>query len=933
MSTVPKPDQFRARLLKQADETGLAELRGKPSENLPRYKAFLTRGTKIVARYHRRGGGGRRVALSRSILLDVLIERLHALALSHWRRETGKPPVPCALLALGGYGREELCPFSDIDIMFLYPSRGARGKDTAAFQRSVSDTILYMLWDLGLKVGHSTRTEHEAMDEAKADIQTKNALLESRRVCGDEGLAARFDRAYNRFIDRDNARAYIEERLKDQRIRRERFGNTIFLQEPDLKNGIGGLRDYQNILWMARLKLNTRDLSTLVKRGILSKNEQRALNEAHEFLLRARNELHVQSKRPTDLLNLEKQPRVAWGLGYRDRDIFRRVEIFMRDYYRHAHLVNRLSNYMEERLAFEANGRVTFRAVVESRRRPNEIDGFIIDRGQISFASERVFARDPMRLLRVFRHAQQFKVDIHFELIRLMERNLGLIDEAMVHSEEAARCFRSILQSRGEVYPALKQMNTTGVLSRIVPEWRDLHCLVQHEYYHRYTADEHTLETIRQLDDIFGGQEPLLTTKYREAIEETQLPALLYLVLLLHDIGKGRAIANHADSGAEIAEPILERLKLPMELRPRVTRLIRQHLEMARFWQHFDIDDPRTTSAFAEAVGDPENLRYLYVLTFCDARGTSAGLWNSYKDTLHTQLFAATRSHMGESPANMPRLEMTSKESILTQVPDLSKEEVEAHFNLLPERYFIHNNEEEIILHLRMVHDLLETIATAESLGSLSPVVEWRDDVNLGLSVVHVVTWDRAGLFYKLAGAFSVAGLSIVSSKALTRADHITIDTFYVSEPGGGVVREAKARELFRSHLEDALLHNHDLLPQIQEQAERHGKPKFLRKDEHLKANLESTVEVYHELSLRRTIIEIQATDGIGLLYKLARAIHDHGFDITFARISTEKDVAVDTFYIEPVDKNQSDANNLVALREALSGIVCETNGVEAAAG
>ena len=928
MSSVPKPAKFRARLLRQSEKAGLAALGEKPADNLPQYRKFLDHGNKVLARYHRRGGGGRRVALSRSILLDVLIERLFELALLHWRRESGKEPFQCAVLALGGYGREELCPLSDIDVMFLYPQRVSRDKSLAAFQRSLSDTILYMLWDLGLKVGHSTRTLQEAMDEAMADIQTKNALLESRRVCGSEALAARFDREYNRFIDRDNARTYIDQRLKDQYARRERFGNTVFLQEPDLKNGIGGLRDFQNIIWMARLKLNTRDLATLVKKGILSKSEQRALNEAHEFLLRARNELHAQSKRPTDLLNLEKQPRVAWGLGYRQRDIFRRVEVFMRDYYRHARLVDRLSHYIEERLALEANGRVSFRAVIESRRRPNEVDGFIVARGEISAASERVFQQDPLRLLRVFRHAQQFKVGIHFELLRLIEKNLGLIDDALVRSDEAARCFRSILQSRGEVYPALKQMNLTGVLSRVVPEWEELHCLVQHEYCQRYTADEHTLETIRQLDDIFSGEEPALTTKYREAIEETQLPALLYLILLLHDIGKGRAIENHAETGAEIAETILGRLKLPVELRPRVVHLIRRHLEMARFWQHFDIDDPRTTQAFAEMVGDPESLRYLYVLTFCDARGTSLSLWNSYKDALHTHLFAATRSHMGEQPANMPRLEMISKESIFGKVPELSKEEVEAHFNLLPERYFIHNNAEEIVLHLHMVHELLETIAEADSLGSLSPVVEWQDDVNLGLSAVHVVTWDRAGLFYKLAGAFSVAGLSIVSSKALTRADHITIDTFYVSEPDGGIVRNKKARELFHSHLEDALLHNRDLLKEIEEQAARHRKPSFLRREDRLQAPLQPSVDVYHELSLRRTIIEVQATDSIGLLYRIARAIYDHGFDITFARISTEKNVAVDTFYIEPVDKNHGDADSLVSLRESLSEIVSANNGV-----
>ncbi len=928
MSSLPKRAHFRDRLRRQAEQLGLAQLDGEPAKNLSRYKKFLARENKVLTRYHSRGGTGVQVVELRSVLLDVIIENLFSLGLTRWDHSTSEPPVDCALLALGGYGRQELAPFSDIDIMFLYPNR-TRAAELPAFQRCISDTVLYMLWDLGLKVGHSTRNPREALGEATGDILTKNALLESRYICGTKPLADRFLTEYDQFINRDNARAYIEQRLKDQRLRRERFGNTVFLQEPDVKNGIGGLRDYQNILWMTRLKLNTKDLVTLVDKGILLKNEQESLTAAHEFLLRVRNELHFRSKRPTDLLNLDKQPAVAWGLGYRQRDIFQRVEVFMRDYYSHARRVDRLSSYIEQRLALEANDRISFRNVIDARRRQNEIDGFHIEHAEIRASSENVFEVDPIRLIRVFRHAQQFKVDFNFELLRLIERQHFRIDEALITSDEAARCFRAILQSRGNVYPVLNQMNATGVLSRLLPEWQGLHCLVQHEYYHRYTADEHTLKTIRQLDDIFDGHEPELTGKYRDALEETQLPGLLYLILLLHDIGKGQAIKNHAETGAQIAEAVLKRLNIPEELHPRVLILIRQHLEMARFWQRYDIDDPRTPQAFAEMVRDGENLRYLFALTFCDARGTAVGLWNSYKDTLHTHLFDATRRHMGEAPSATPRLQMTSKETILKAVPELSQEEVEAHFNLLPERYFIYNNADDIVLHVKMVNELLRTIATADSLGSLAPVVEWRDDLNVGMSVVHVVTWDRAGLFYKLAGAFSVAGLSIVSSKALTRADHITIDTFYVCEPEGGVVRNSKAREIFQSHLEDALIHNRDLLPEIEEQATRHRRPNILQQDDQLKAPLSSSVEVYHELSLRRTIIEIQATDSIGLLYRLARAIYDRGFDITFARISTEKNVAVDTFYIEPLDQHDGDTANLVSLREDLTNIVSPLKAVD----
>jgi [protein-PII] uridylyltransferase len=921
--SLPRPEKFEIRLQKRAERLRLADPAIEGAERLARFRKYLEQTRSVILRYHRQGGRGRRVAQLRSVVIDVAIACLFRLALETWERSGKGAPPECAILALGGYGRQELCPFSDIDIMFLYPHR-CRATDLAPFQRHLSDTVLYPLWDLGMKVGHSSRNSPEAIAEAQAEVQSKNALMEARRIAGNVPLAEKFFKEYDRYIRRDDARVYIDERLKDQRARRKRHGDTVFLQEPDLKNGVGGLRDFQNILWMTRLEFGIDRIDVLTEKGILRKNEQLALEDAYDFLLRVRSEVHFQSRRPTDLLDLEKQPRVAWNLGYRQRDIFKRVEALMRDVYMRAQKIFRLSNYIEQRLALETRHSVSFSAVLESRReRRHAIDGFVIQGGVISAAGPRVFAEDPVRLLRVFRHVQQLKVRWDFELVRLIEENVHLIDEKVIESEEANRCFRSILQTKGEVYPALRKMNNTGVLSRFLPEWTGLHCLVQHEFYHRYTADEHTLLTIRELDSVFSGDEVGITEKYREALLETNTPALLYIILLLHDIGKGDAIKGHAERGAEMAGEILRRLRVVPEIQPKIVLLIRIHLEMARYWQHFDLDDLRTIKAFANLVGDGETLRFLYALTFCDARGTAGGLWNSYKDSLHTHLFDVTRRQMGEGAVITPRTQMITKETLLGSVPGLSDEEIEAHYNLLPERYFVYSNKDEVTLHLRMVNELLRTIAASDSIGSLIPVVEWQDDVNLGLSVVHIVTWDRAGLFYKLAGAFSVAGLSIVSSKALTRADHITIDTFYISDPDGGIVSNQKARQTFQHYLEEALLHNRDLLPEIERQASRLSKPAFLQKDEQLRAPLPAYVEVYHELSLRRTIIEIQATDAIGLLYRLTRAIYEHGFDITFARISTERHVAVDTFYIEPVDPNVSnDAANLVSLRERLNEIV-----------
>ena len=473
-------------------------------------------------------------------------------------------------------------------------------------------------------------------------------------------------------------------------------------------------------------------------------------------------------------------------------------------------------------------------------------------------------------------------------------------------------------------------MHELGILGRFIPEFDALTCLVQHEYYHRYTADIHTLNTIKQLDIIFlQGNDTNL--KYRRAVHDTSQVGLLYLTLLLHDIGKAKGIKGHAESGVAIALPILERLKIDERETEIVIFIIKNHLMMARFWQKRDVDDPATCESFAEQIADDDLLRFLYVHTYCDAGGTAEGLWNSYKDTLHTQLYRGTLEILehGDKLAkrHTVRLKKVHAQMLDEELPGIGKDEVEAHFNLLPDRYFLNTDRSEIELHLQMVNQLLKTITSTDSIGSLRPVVEWRDDVNRSLTVVHVVTWDRAGLFYKLAGAFSVAGLTILSSKVVSRTDHIAIDTFYVRSRNNGTVRDEKTRDRFDDALEQSLMHETDLLPQIHEQAEKQASSLRYTRDngraEIVQATFPARVDIYHELAMERTIVEIQAPDSIGLLFRCARAMSKHQFDITFARIGTERHMAIDTFYIVDVTKAEvSDPARLRLLKEELVEIV-----------
>jgi len=904
------------------------------SARLAAAKAYLKAEQAVLLTSHQAGSTGLAIVRARSTSIDTLLVALFDYAIASFTRKHGPQPMPVSLLALGGYGREELAPWSDIDVMFLFPAK-TKAALAQPLQEHLTQEILYLLWDCGLKVGHSTRTLDEVFIEARKDIQTKTALLEARLVAGSPALADTFAQTYRNFYTSEDPKAYIAARLDDQNSRRAKFADTVFNQEPDLKNGVGGLRDYQSTVWMARVKLGIDTLADLAAQNYLKPADVESAQRAHEFILRVRNELHFISPRPTDTLNLDTQPRVAENLGYTETDMLQRVEHFMQDYYRAAQTIFRMSKLVESRLALSIGrgAKGTASSIRESLlisrfTRSKRLDGFIVRGRELAAESPAVFTTDPVRLIRVFRHSQQLDCAIDLHLRELIRESLPLLTPEVAASADATASFRAILSEVGAVYPALALMHELGVLGRFIPAFDALTCLVQHEYYHRYTADVHTLNAIRELDRIFTAAEPI-TLKYREVLHEISDSALLYLTLLLHDIGKAEGIQGHAESGVRIAEPLLKRFDVSPEGCAVVSFVIQNHLAMARFWQKRDVDDPNTAAAFADLVLDPERLRMLYVHTFCDARGTTVDLWNSYKDTLHTTLFRATLERLKHGPTLAASYEakklMTQQDLIAQRIPGISDDEIAAHFSLLPDRYFIHTEGSEIALHIQMVNKLLTSIAAADSVGTLRPIIEWKDDLNRSLTVVNVVTWDRAGLFYKLAGALSVAGLSILGAKVISRTDHIAIDTFYVVEPGRGVVQSAAAQEIFAKTIESALVSNKDLYPDIVAQAKKIAATRYLSatNGEALHSSFPPTVEVYHELSMERTIVEIQARDQIGLLYRLAKTVSDHGFDTTFARIGTERGVAIDTFYIESGDHAAvENPERLHALRDALAEVI-----------
>ena len=902
------------------------------SKQLPAYKRYVELEKVMLERQHRKGTSGLEVCQARAAMTDVVIENLFLAALDLYTTQHGTLPCKMAILATGGYGRRELNPHSDIDIMFLYPVK-AEGKAFAKFQEVVTEEILYPLWDLGWKVGHASRNAKEVIEECRKEVQSKNAILESRVICGSEPLYKSMRKHFDDFCKKENSKIYIQQRLEDELARHAKSGDTIYLQEPDVKNGVGGLRDYQNILWMAYIKYGFRSFRDLVKAHLLRDDERQAMVDAYYFLLRTRTELHLQNRRPTEKLDLEQQPVIAQFLNYRQKDIFARVESFMKDYYTAARTIYRTSEMLKERMAIEAksgrSGRITFREALRAHQHlpVKRVEGFQLYNKVLSSDNQKVFNEDPVRLIRIFRLAQQFGAKIDSNLRYLISRSILLIDHSIINSRSAAKSFCAILRSPGEVYPILLEMHELGVLGRYLPEFGALTCMVQHEYYHRYTADAHVLRTIRHLDRVFSKHDEEYG-RYEKELRKNDDPLLLYLILILHDIGKVEGVKDHDVAGVRIAQPIFNRFGVGTEQQEQILFIIRNHLEMARFWQRFDLDDHQTAESFAKFVEDPQILRFLYVHTYCDARGTAPTLWNSYKDAMHRTLHLRTLEQFEDNAIIEQKrkdlISMLYQQLVERKVQGISEEEIEAHFSLLPERYFINTEQSEIELHLRMVNGLLTQIQAADSMSSLAPIIDWHDDIDLSMTVVNVVTWDRAGLFYKLAGALTLAGVNIVSTKAISRKDHISIDTFYIMDPDGCVVSNLKAREVFEQRLTEALVEEKEFMQEITELEAKLLAARKKKKDM-LPAPFPPSVDVYHELSLKQTIIEVQASDRIGLLYQISRLISKKGFDISFARIATERGVAMDTFYIKNEhSKEATHTTALLELREELDKIVRE---------
>ena len=879
-----------------------------PVQELARYKTFLKVETHRLKILHRAGAGGLEICRARATLIDMLLRHMWDSIKANLSPQSQKEFPPLGIVAIGGYGRAELNPYSDIDFMFLHDGQVVSGNRPLPHLSRMMDGILYPLWDIGLKVGYSVRSIDDCIQAARDDMQSKTSLIEARLVTGNEALFQKFQKAVITKCVEGYEDRYIAARLQDQAARHAKFGNSPSMQEPNIKNGCGGLRDYQNLLWMTYFKYRVRTLVDLQARELISESERKQLEAAYDYLLRVRNELHYHAGRAADVLTKSVQPAVAHSLGYTDRSPSRRLEQFMREVYNHARNIYLINRTLEQRLALlPAPKRLQFiRGFVGRRlRRPEEpaVDGFKVVEGRLYAANARVFREQPRRLMRVFLHAQQRRLELHPDLAQLIRNQLSLADRAFLYDQHVRETFLEILSQRGNVAPILRAMHETGLLGKYLPEFGKLTCLVQHEFYHQYTADEHTLMCLEQLDRAWEAKDPPYNN-YAELFRSLERPFLLYLALLLHDVGKANGHGKHAEVGSQLAARAAKRLGLDGSATHTLRLVIENHLLMAATSQRRDLADPVVIRAFANQVQNAETLTLLTLHTFADSKATSDKLWNDFKDSLlwslHRKAMALLTGGTEFIRAEEKQRELLAEEVRRSLPGRLSEEEWHAHFGTLPPRYFQIHSAPEISRDLVLVHRFLNLQLSDDEQNALAPIIAWHNEPDRGYTMVKICTWDRVGLFSNIAGSLSASGLNILSAQIFTRSDAIVLDTFFVTDAKTGALANREEREKFEDLLSRMLTGGDvDLSAFIARRRTGAPRPSW---QSYEGDRIPTQISFDNDASENRTAMEVETEDRLGLLYAISKSVFELGLNISAAKIVTEKGAAIDTFYLNEPD-------------------------------
>lgn len=873
------------------------------SANRGNLSAALSDAEKLIFDAHKRGASGGSVCRARAIALDCSLEILLAKFYASAKSKAFSSEDFC-VVALGGYGRGELAPKSDADILFLFRDGIDEAKKTLLVK-----AILYPLWDFGLKLGDSEMTQSEAIQSSFVDPINFFATLDARFLLGSKSLFDKFSAEFAKLVKR-LGRERIDELYRLKLARHTKFAWTAYLLEPNLKNGVGGLRDIQTISWIGRLWRGLGNLGALARAGYISKSEYAAILRAEDFIKRVRNQIHFASSRATDILNMSEQSAVAEALLFSGEDEEARADAMMRRLYSAFKTVDTLARAIRRRARLELPADVLAsmpRAFEPSfTKKKIYVDGFVVYNGLIDAQRTGIFKSDPLRLLKLFLIAQKYGAVLSDRLESLTRASLHLIDADIRASQSANALFLEILSQRGKVAPAMRMMAELGVLGAFIPEFADIECFVQRELFHRYTVDAHTLDALAVADKVFAAREGDVFWRYHAELVGVSHPAeLLYLALFLHDLGKGDALQGHAQVGAEIAETLCHRFSIGKTDTALIVFAVRHHLEMARFWSSRDIEDSGEIEKFAAIFPSEAHLKFLYVLTFCDASATSDTFWNSYKQSLHDSLFASTLSRIRNGEQNISEIAFTRKWEFLAEILEDNSLRESAQFtrarvDSLPESYFLYHGISDLSMHIGMIGRLFRRRASAEA-KDVPPVVKWIEDPSRSVVRLYVVSFDTRGLFSLMAGVISIYGMSILASKAFTCSDGVTTDAFYLTGVEGvsrnDVLRRRFSEELARFYRERGSLDSQVRTLSVSNYN--------IRKRD---------VKVSAKKVDGGAVVRFSAPDRDGLLYFVSSVISSCGYDINFARIDTPAGFANDVFKVSPTE-------NALSLKELVRSI------------
>lgn len=898
---------------------------GATTADIIRYYRRFLRTEEMRIRILHRGGGvagsGVRIGQLRSGLMDMVLQSLLSFACEDAGLPKDAPPV--TLVATGGYGRGILNPQSDVDLLFLVPQRSARHLPPETSE--LVQRIFYLLTDIRLKTTPATRSISECISLANSDDETKTALLEARLVAGDAALFQQLQADFRRKCIEGREAAYLENRRQDTRQRHARFSNTVYLQEPNVKLGCGGLRDYHNVLWISSVKCGARSTVDLVTQKHLSEPAWREMERAYDFLLRVRNELHYIERRPQEMLTLRLQGEVATHLKYPQPTILLRIEAFMRDYYHHTRNLYQHAGSLMQRfeLEQEENGSGPLSFLARRGRKVEQFDGFISKGGLIYPAHEKTFEEDSGRLMRLFQHIQVRHLRLSPQIRQLFKKGYGAINNAFRYRKTNRETFEAILSRRGDVARVLRQMHRIGFLGRYLPEFGALTDLVQHEFFHRYSADEHTLRVVEQLDLLLDLQpstpgEHLVTQLFHD-LED---PFVLYLAILLHDSGRATDAEHHEFASTMLADRVCKRLNVEADRRRLLLFLVDHHLTIWRTATTRNIEDPAVIEEFAGIVRSKRWLDTLFLLTYADSKGTNEQAWSGFKESLLLQLYHSAAAYFQDQAGFQAQLRQAETEAfrseVLARLGEDWTAEVQEHFAGMPERYFIFRSAHRVSSHLRLIREFLRR--EGEAGGALQvPVTRWRTIPERACSELTLVSRDRPLLLARVAGCLSACRVNILSADFFLRRDGIVFDIFRVCTTNLEPVTDERTLARFQRLLGEVFgTEDPDLdalLPQrSQEAAEATAGLQF-----------PTRLTVSNDLSPQYTVVELDTVDRLGLLCDLFRTIGRHGFEVAHARINTEKGAALDTFYLtRPGGEKIEDRQQLALLREDLARVALE---------